>query len=110
MPYHPILDLVRRYLDTPEDITGQQIQSRVVQRLQPLGLDGAERALLLAHSLGASTPSEFLNRFAGAQLKERTFDLLRDMFLRASASAPMVLVVENVHWIDAISEEFLAHL
>src|SRR5437667_5135922 len=34
----------------------------------------------------------------------------RDVFPRASESAPLILIVENMHWIDSASEEFLAHL
>ena len=35
---------------------------------------------------------------------------LRDMFLRASRRRRSSLLIENVHWIDASSGEFLAHL
>ncbi len=50
-----------------------------------------------------------LNRLSGAQLKERTFGVLRDLFLRASLEAPIVLVVENIHWLDPSSEEFVQY-
>ena len=36
--------------------------------------------------------------------------MLRDVFLGASELAPLILIVENMHWIDSASEEFLAHL
>src|SRR5207253_7259559 len=36
--------------------------------------------------------------------------VLRDVFLRASRSAAIVLLIENVHWLDASSAEFLARL
>jgi tetratricopeptide (TPR) repeat protein len=110
MAYRPILELLRRYLGLPDGVTGEQIRSGVAEQLQFLGVEGDEAAILLAHFLGVPAPPEFLNRLSGPQLKERTLGALRDMFLRASESAPLILIVENMHWIDSASEEFLAHL
>src|SRR5437016_7942394 len=84
MPYRPILELLRRYLGLSLGATGEEIQSHVAEQLQFLGLEGEERSVLLAHFLGVSAPPEFLNRLSGAQLKERTFGVLRDVLLRAS--------------------------
>ena len=36
--------------------------------------------------------------------------MLRDILLGASRSTPVVLIVENAHWFDPSSEEFLAYL
>ena len=110
MAYRPVIDLLRRYLRLNEGITGDQVRNRVTDELELLGLQGEEPAILLAHFLGVSAPPEFLERLTGPQLKERTLELLRDVFLRASETAPLVLIVENMHWVDAASEEFLAYL
>src|SRR2546425_1620973 len=110
MAYRPIVEVVRRYLGLSDGISGEEIRRRVVQQLQLLGLEGEERAILLAHFLGVTAPPEFLNRLSGPPLKERTLGVLRDVFLRASELAPLILIVENIHWIDTASEEFLAHL
>ena len=110
MAYRPILELLRRYLGLSDGITREALLGRVAEQLQFLGLEGAERSVLLAHFLGVSAPQEFLNRLSGPQLKERTFGALREVFLRASETAPLILIVENLHWIDTASEEFLAHL
>ena len=110
MAYRPILELLRRYLGLSDGITGEGIRSRVAEQLQFLGLEGEERSILLAHFLGVSAPAEFLNRLSGPQLKERTLGVLRDLFLRASETAPLILILENIHWIDTSSEEFVAHL
>src|SRR2546430_6317119 len=48
--------LLRRYLGPTEGMTGAQIRQSVTEQLQLLGLEGEERALLLAHFLGVSAP------------------------------------------------------
>jgi class 3 adenylate cyclase/tetratricopeptide (TPR) repeat protein len=110
MAYRPIVELVRRYLALPDGVSGEDLRRRVTEQLVLVGLDGEEQSVLLAHFLGASAPPEFLNRLSAVQLKERTLGVLRDVFLRASESAPLIIIVENLYWIDSASEEFLAHL
>jgi tetratricopeptide (TPR) repeat protein len=110
MAYRPIVDLLRNYLGLFEGVAGEEIRSRVAKTHQFLGLEGEERAILLAHFLGVSAPPDFLSRLSGPQLKERTFGAVRDVFLRVSEVEPLILIVENMHWIDSASEEFLAHL
>jgi tetratricopeptide (TPR) repeat protein len=75
-----------------------------------LGLDDEPFAVLLNHFMGVTAPETFLKRLSGDQLKARTFELLRTVFQRASREAPLVAVIENLHWLDASSAEFLAHL
>src|SRR6267142_2368154 len=109
-PYRPILEVLRRYLDLTEGMSADEVKSRIAERLQDLGVDGEEPAVLLAHFAGVFAPPEFINRLSGAELKERTFAVLREVFLRASRWASVVLLIENVHWLDASSAEFLAQL
>jgi len=110
IPYRPILDLVRGYLGLLEEMTGDEVRWRAAKGLLALGIEGEEPSTLLAHFLGVPAPEAFLNRLAGSLLKERTFAVLRDLLFRVSESAPLVLTVENIHWIDTTSEEFLGHL
>ena len=110
MAYRPIMELLRRYLGLSEGATGDELRHRVADQLQFLGVGGEEPPVLLAHFLGVSAPPEFLARLSGPQLKERTLNVLRDLLLRASESTPLILIIENMHWVDAASEEFLAHL
>ncbi len=110
IPYRPVLELLRRYLNLTESMAADEIRARSAECLARLDLEDEERLTLLAHFLGVSAPAEFLTRVSAAELKERTRDLLCEVFVRASAAAMLVLVVENVHWADASSLEILAHL
>ena len=83
---------------------------RIAALLQEIDLGGEERTTLLAHFVGVSAPPEFASRLSAAELKERTLAVLRDLFLQASRSGPLVLLIENVHWIDTSSAEFVRYL
>ncbi len=110
MAYRPIVEALRRYLDLPDGVPGEEVRSRVAEQLRFLRFEGDEPAILLAHFLGVSAPPEFLSRLSGPQLKERTLGAICDVFLRMSEAGPVILIVENMHWVDTASEEFLAHL
>src|SRR4029079_6715269 len=105
MPYHPVIALVRRYLRPPDGVGDEDIRAAARVRLGAVGIVDEESTTLLAHFLGVEAPAELLTRL-GAQLKERTHTLLRELFLRVSQRRPLVLVLENVHWVDPSSEEF----
>src|SRR5262244_688884 len=80
MAYRPIVEVLRRYFDLTDGVTGEDIRTRVVEQLRVLGFEGDEPAILLAHFLGVSAPPEFLSRMPGPQLKKRTLDTIRDLF------------------------------
>ena len=44
------------------------------------------------------------------QKKDKTFEALRNLLVRESQNKPIILVVEDLHWIDKSSEEFLSYL
>src|SRR5262249_17270513 len=44
------------------------------------------------------------------QIKYRTFELLAGVFVMISQSTPLVLFLDDVHWADSLSLEFLAYL
>jgi tetratricopeptide (TPR) repeat protein len=44
------------------------------------------------------------------QKREKAFEAIRDLLVRESQDRPIILVVEDLHWIDKTSEEFLSYL
>ncbi|HSP71421.1 MAG TPA: adenylate/guanylate cyclase domain-containing protein, partial [Gaiellaceae bacterium] len=103
--YHPIAQLLRRDAGVTDGMADDEVRRRLADTLRGHGLpDSDEPVALLAHLLGIEAPREMLTRL-GAQLKERTHSLLRELWLRTAV--PLVLVVENVHWSDPSSHEVL---
>jgi len=107
MPYHPVLEALRRYFGLSESMAEEDIRWRLRDRLTTLGLNETNAVDLLGHFIGVTVPSGLLARLQTQQLKAQTLGLLRDLFLRESERHPLVLVFENLHWMDASSAEFL---
>ena len=43
-------------------------------------------------------------------IRTRTFDTLKQMSLKGSQQRPLIFEIEDLHWIDKTSEEYLASL
>jgi len=42
--------------------------------------------------------------------RERTFEALRDLFIKESENQTLILVFEDLHWIDNTTQEFINYL
>jgi predicted ATPase len=71
--------------------------------------EGSRTALLLQLLDVAGDPAS-LAVLSPQERRGRTFALLRQLFLHASQRQPLVLAVENLHWSDPTSDEWLAAL
>ena len=110
MPYYPIVEVLRRYLGLEEATPEPDVHDRLREGLRALDLLDDDSVDLLGHFIGISVSPGFLTRLQAAQLKERTLALLRAVFLNASQRRPLLVIIENLHWIDASSVEFLRSL
>ena len=110
VPYLPVLDLVRgacRLIDTD---TPEATAEKARRALDDAGLDARELTPYLLHLLGVKAgPDDVLVQNHEA-LKTRIFEILREMLRRRSLRHPLVLVVEDLHWMDATSGEFYESL
>jgi class 3 adenylate cyclase/predicted ATPase len=106
-PYLPVVDLLRDYfhLDGGEDAGA--VRERVTAKV--LSLDrGLGEALppLLALLDAAPADSGWRDRDPG-QRRRLTQEAVQRLLLRESQSQPVLLVVEDLHWIDAESQAVL---
>jgi tetratricopeptide (TPR) repeat protein len=112
VPYLPILDLVRGACGIADVDPPERAADKVRATLDALGGEGRDRAPYLLHLLGLKEESDQdrLRELHGDVLMARTLDALRQLWLRTSRVLPLVLLVEDLHWIDAASEASLASL
>jgi tetratricopeptide (TPR) repeat protein len=62
------------------------------------------------HLLGIKEESEMLAALSPEAVKARTMELLRQLCLRGSSRRPIIIAIEDMHWIDRTSEEALSAL
>ena len=60
--------------------------------------------------LSLEVNDEVYLRLKPVDKRGRIFEALRDLFIGLSPNKPLILAVEDLHWIDKTSEEFLSYL
>jgi class 3 adenylate cyclase/tetratricopeptide (TPR) repeat protein len=108
IPYVPVLDLARAACGIGEGDAPEAIAEKARRALQALGLESSSPYLV--RLLGGREASGALDALTPEVIKARTFEALRQTWLRASRQHPLVLEIEDLHWIDRTSEECLTFL
>jgi class 3 adenylate cyclase/tetratricopeptide (TPR) repeat protein len=109
-PYFPVIDLLKRYCHLEERDDPRTVRAKVTG--QVLTLDAALQdtipaLLALLEALPADSP---FARLDPPQRRQHTLDALKRVLLRESQVQPLLLVFEDLHWIDAETQALLASL
>jgi tetratricopeptide (TPR) repeat protein len=106
-PYFPVIDLLKRYSHVEEHDDTRTIRAKMTGQLLTLdpALQDAIPALLsLLDALPEDSP--FL-QLDPPQRRQRTLDALKRVLLRESQEQPLLLVFEDLHWIDSETQAVL---
>jgi transcriptional regulator with AAA-type ATPase domain/predicted ATPase len=109
-PYLPVIETLRTVCGLSDSDTAMLAAEKVRTTLEEIGLavDHAEPYLLDLLGIGESHGS--LTALSSDAIRARTFEILRQIFLGLSRHQPLIFAVEDLHWIDQTSEEFLTAL
>ncbi len=110
IPYVPVVDLVRASAALSDADSPETLAEKLRARLRDVGMDPDAGAPYLLHMLGVKDPAARLDALGPEVVKARTFEALRQMALRGSRQRPLVIEVEDLHWVDRTSEEYFAFL
>jgi len=109
-PYCPVIDLLQRYCGVEGQDVPRTIRAKVTGQL--LTLDAALQevipaVLALLDALPEDSPFLTLDP---AQRGQRTLDAVKRVLLRESRVQPLLLVFEDLHWLDAETQALLDSL
>ena len=109
VPYLPMTDVVRAYCGVTDGDAPDAVRNAVGVSIREHGLP-ADASIWLLRLLGLADAPSAGDNLSPEAIKGRTFDALRALLLKAAVRRPLVVIVEDVHWIDRTSEEFLSTL
>ncbi len=110
MAYLPILDILRSYFEIKQGDREFVIKKKMEEKI--LDLDEKLKGVLppFEELLSLKVDDEGFINLEPKEKREKTFEALRDLIIRVSQEKPLVLAVEDLHWVDKTSEEFLDYL
>lgn len=107
-PFHPIIDFLERILDAGIDSEPEEVLDRLDALLLDLNLTTDTNGALIASMLSLPTSGRY--QVMPATLEDQKNNILKAMVSIAvalSAQAPLLIVVEDLHWADHSTMEFL---
>jgi predicted ATPase len=109
-PYFPVIDLLKRYVHVADADDPRAIRAKVTGQILTLDetlRDTIPALLALLDALPDDSPFVHLDP---PQRRQRTLEALRRVLLRESQVQPLLLVFEDLHWIDAETQALLDSL
>jgi predicted ATPase/class 3 adenylate cyclase len=108
--YFPVIDLLRRYTHVEERDEPRTIRAKVMGQVLTLDEALQETIPALLALLDAGPEDSPFLRLDPPQRRQCTLDACKRLLLRESQAQPLLLVFEDLHWIDAESQALLARL
>jgi len=110
MAYLPILDILRSYFNIKEGDREFVIKKKMEEKILQLD-ERIKRSLSpFQELLSVKVDDEFYLQLDPTVKKLRTFEAIRDLLIRESENQPLVVVIEDLHWMDRTSGEFIQYL
>jgi predicted ATPase len=109
-PYLPVIELLKAYCRIQERDDPREIRERVAGKL--LMLDRALQPLLtpLLALLDVSGEDGTWDALDPPQRRQRTLEAVKRLLLRESQVQPLLVLFEDLHWIDSETQAFLDSL
>src|SRR6266705_2479668 len=108
--YLPVIDLLKGYFQIEPQDDARRIREKVTGKLLTLdrALEPTLSALLALLEVPVEDPQ--WHAFHPPQRRQRTLEAVKRLLLRESQEQPLLLVFEDLHWIDAETQALLNNL
>ncbi len=103
----PVIDLLRSYFELEFVERGEELAARVSARMSELDRQLEDDIAPILSLLDALPENDNFRLLDARERRQRTLTALTRLFLAQSARAPLLLLLENLQWIDEESRAFL---
>ena len=108
--YHPLADLLKSNFDIRDTDGDREIRNKVVEGLKKLNVDESSTIPFLLELLSVKESGIHKIPLSPEARKDRTLDALKKITLKGAELKPLIMAIEDLHWIDKSSEDVLKEL
>ncbi|MBW2096629.1 MAG: AAA family ATPase [Deltaproteobacteria bacterium] len=108
--YHPIIDILKANFGIEESDGDLAIREKVERGLKLLGVDEASTLPYLLELLSVKESGIDKIPMSPEARKERIMEALKLIVLKGSEIRPLIMAIEDLHWIDKSSEDATRYL
>ncbi|SCU76933.1 Adenylate/guanylate cyclase [Cupriavidus necator] len=106
-PHLPLIDLLRNYFQIAAQDDERLYREKVTGRVLALDRTLEGHLPYLLYLLGISEPASALQTMDLALRRQRTFDAIAGLLVRESQAQPLIVMFEDLQWLDSETEAFL---
>jgi len=107
-PYRTWREIILSFFNLDAGMDPTEQQSRVHEQVTALNVAYGDRAPLLNDILGLDFPETNLTRSYDPKLRQESLAaLVGDLLQQKAAVGPLVVIVEDAHWLDSLSWELV---
>jgi class 3 adenylate cyclase/predicted ATPase len=108
--YLPLIDLLKNYFQIVPQDDERKRREKVGGKVLMLDRSLEDTLPYLFVLLGIAEPNSPLQQMDPQIRKRRTFEAIKRLLVRESLNQPLVLIFEDLHWLDAETQDFLSLL
>ena len=105
--YLPVVDLLHTYFDIKPEDDARKRREKVAGKITVLDRSLEDTLPYLFALLGIVEGMDPLGQMDGQVKKSRTLEGIKRILLRESLNQPLIVMFEDLHWIDEQTQEFL---
>jgi predicted ATPase len=105
--YQPVIELLHDYFGIEAHDDGRKRREKVTGRVIALDRNLEDTLAYLFALLGVVEGDDPLAQIDAQVKKRRTLEAIRRIELRESLNQPLIVIFEDLHWIDPQTQEFL---
>jgi class 3 adenylate cyclase/tetratricopeptide (TPR) repeat protein len=108
--YHPVIDIVKSNFDIVEGDGDFEIREKLKRGLNILGAEESSTLPYLLELLSVKDSGVDTISLSPEARKDRIIEALKRISLKASEIRPLIMAIEDLHWIDRSSEDVFKFL
>jgi class 3 adenylate cyclase/tetratricopeptide (TPR) repeat protein len=108
--YHPVTDILKANFDILEGDGDAEIKNRVKIGLKVLGIDENSTLPYFLELLSVKNSGMDKIMMSPEGIKNQIAEALKRIVLKGSEMKPLIMVFEDLHWVDKSSEEVMKYV
>jgi class 3 adenylate cyclase/tetratricopeptide (TPR) repeat protein len=106
-PYLPVIELLKGYFEIALEDDGRKRREKVMGKVLALDRSLEDTLPYLLALLSIEDTTSNLAEMDPQVRRRRTLDALKKLLLRESLNQPLIVMFEDLHWIDSETQSFL---
>ncbi|MGE0822640.1 MAG: AAA family ATPase [Candidatus Binatia bacterium] len=105
--YHPLVDLLKNYFQLTNQDDDRRRREKITGKVLTLDRGLEDTLPYLFFLLGLAEPTSPLQQMDGQIRRQRILEAIKRLLLRESLNQPLLIIFEDLHWLDNETQSFL---